>query len=480
MVLFLFDLISQPSPFNQAIRISSIFIDPITSSIYHIEARPSEAGRCVIVDTKKNKDVFGPGWNARSRVEEYGGGAAIAYGGVVYFSNFSDLGVYSVNVGSEKVSEPVAVTPSASMSLSTLASLAADYSRRFLENKNHRFADFAALPTHPHLLVAILEDHTHPAPSDVETSLVVINASTKTISPVVTGADFYASPRFSPDGKHLVWQQWWHPNMPWQSAEIFIAEVTVSSDAGRIELGAKALVGGVKGQVSAAYPLWVSNETVLFTSDASGHQNPRKYSAITAKSVPILPIPFEKDFSLPAWLLGESYSAVLDEKGEKVLYSAMEDGRAILWVLDVGSGAISKVESPYVEISSLCSIPKTGEVLFVGSQSSKPAEIVSLSLSSNTYSPSPTFKSLKSTSSSVTSSFPPGVVSIAQSITIKVPPNDDPVHLNYYPPKNPEYNGGVDGEKPPCVFNIHGGPTGISNQALSWSKQYFTSRGWAW
>jgi len=62
----------------------------------------------VIVDTSKGKDVFGPGWNARSRVEEYGGGAAIAYGGVVYFSNFGGSRVYKVDVGKE--GEPVAVT----------------------------------------------------------------------------------------------------------------------------------------------------------------------------------------------------------------------------------------------------------------------------------------------------------------------------------------------------------------------------------
>lgn len=62
----------------------------------------------MIVDTSKGEDVFGPGWNARSRVEEYGGGAAIAYRGVVYFSNFADSRVYRVDVGKE--GEPVAVT----------------------------------------------------------------------------------------------------------------------------------------------------------------------------------------------------------------------------------------------------------------------------------------------------------------------------------------------------------------------------------
>lgn len=264
--------------------------------------------------------------------------------------------------------------------------------------------------------------------------------------------------------------------MPWQGAEIYVAKVTVSSDGEKVELGEKTLVGGVKGQVSAAYPLWITNETVLFTSDVSGYQNPWSYSTLTGKSTPILPTPVEKDFSLPGWSLGESYSAVLDEKGEKVLCSVMQDGREVLFVLGAKSGTITEVKSPYVEISSVKSIPKTGEVFFIGGQSSEPSEIISLTLSPIT----PSFKTLKSTSSSVTPSFPPGIVSVAQPITIKVPPNDDPVHLNFYPPTNPEYSGGVDGEKPPCVFGVHGGPTGMSNQVLSWSKQYFTSRGWAW
>lgn len=412
----------------------------------------------MIVDTRKGKDIFGPGWNARSRVEEYGGGAAVAYGGVVYFSNFGDLKVYSVDAGSEKWGEPVAVTP---------------------ENKNHRFADFTVSPTHPHLLVAILEDHTRPSPSQVETSLVLINTSNRTVLPVVSGADFYASPRFSPDGKHLLWQQWWHPNMPWQGAEIHFAKVAVNADGGGIELEDKSLVGGIRDQVSAAYPFWLSNETIIFTSDAPGYQNPRSYNIPTGKSVPVIPSPIEMDFSLPAWLLGGSYSAILDEKGEKVVYAVMEDGRAVLYVMDTKSGMIREIKSPYVEISSLCSIPKTGEVFFIGGKNSEPSDIISLTLKAITPTPSPSFTPLKPPQSSITSSFPPGIVSVAQSITIKVPPNSDPVYVNFYPPKNPEYVG-VDGEKPPCVFNVHGGPTGMSGQMLGWDKQYFTSRGWAW
>lgn len=45
-------------------------MDPVTSTIYHIEQRANEGGRLVIVDTEKGVDVFGEGWNARNGVHE--------------------------------------------------------------------------------------------------------------------------------------------------------------------------------------------------------------------------------------------------------------------------------------------------------------------------------------------------------------------------------------------------------------------------
>ena len=55
---------------SQGVDATEIFVDPITSTIYHIESRPAEEGRCVIVNTEKGEDVVGKEWNVRTGVHE--------------------------------------------------------------------------------------------------------------------------------------------------------------------------------------------------------------------------------------------------------------------------------------------------------------------------------------------------------------------------------------------------------------------------
>ncbi|KAI9436586.1 hypothetical protein H4582DRAFT_1816501, partial [Lactarius indigo] len=89
-----------------------VLFDLATQKIYHIERGASEGGRAVtIVDTIANKDIFGPKWNAPTKVQEYGGGAAIVQNGTTYFSHSPDGKVYSFKGGSESK----AVTPGATL-----------------------------------------------------------------------------------------------------------------------------------------------------------------------------------------------------------------------------------------------------------------------------------------------------------------------------------------------------------------------------
>src|ERR671929_182335 len=48
---------------------------------------------------------------------------------------------------------------------------------------------------------------------------------------LVSGADFYSTPRVSPDGSRLAWLAWNHPNMPWDGTELWVGEL---DDAGAL------------------------------------------------------------------------------------------------------------------------------------------------------------------------------------------------------------------------------------------------------
>jgi dipeptidyl aminopeptidase/acylaminoacyl peptidase len=51
-------------------------------------------------------------------------------------------------------------------------------------------------------------------------------------------------------------------------------------------------------------------------------------------------------------------------------------------------------------------------------------------------------------------------------------------HALYYPPTNPQHEG-PDGERPPLLVEIHGGPTAAARSRLQLGVQFWTSRGFA-
>jgi hypothetical protein len=79
----------------------------VTGEVFHVERRPSEGGRSVIVSSASQNDLVDKNWNVRSSVHEYGGLAATASNGVIYFSNYPDGRVYRIIGGST----PEPVTP---------------------------------------------------------------------------------------------------------------------------------------------------------------------------------------------------------------------------------------------------------------------------------------------------------------------------------------------------------------------------------
>ncbi|KAF7430148.1 hypothetical protein PC9H_005848 [Pleurotus ostreatus] len=439
--------------------IAELLVDPITNKIYHVELRPTNEGKNALVESDTRRDLVSGDWDVRTGVHDYGGGAAIIYGGIAYFSNYSDGRVYSIDIKSEG-GTPEAVTPD-SQSL-------------------HRFADFDVHPKNPELVVAIMEDHTDDpngeAPSKVVNTLCIIDTVAKTVTPLVSGADFYSNARFSPDGTRLIWLQWFFPDMPWEGSELRHANVSVTE--GKVSLTNIITIAGEPTQISVAFPSWINNDTLLFTSDQSGYQNLHKYTG--GQATPVFLEPIANDFSQPAWTLGWSPHAPIDEAGQHILCTAWKDGKTVIYLADIQSGAPPKlIESPFVAINVIRAVSTAShQAVFSSPKVDEESAIILCTLPSSLEPNDAKFTVVgPAATKDISVEFPDGIISAP--LPHDIGPEDAPVHVIYYAPTNPAYSG-PPGELPPCVVNVHGGPTGLEGQGLNLTKQYFTSRGWAW
>src|SRR3546814_4952593 len=88
-----------------------------------------------------------------------------------------------------------------------------------------------------------------------------------TIMVLATGADFYASPRLSPDGRRLAWIAWDHPNMPWDGTELWVAEIADDGNLG----GARRIAGGARESIFQ--PEWSPDGELIYVSDRTGWWN---------------------------------------------------------------------------------------------------------------------------------------------------------------------------------------------------------------
>lgn len=239
-------------------------------------------------------------------------------------------------------------------------------------------------------------------------------------------------------------------------------------------------VAGHAMTVGVAYPLWTSNTNLLFTSDKSGFSNPWVYLTVTRLASPVLAEAIQEDFGDPAWQFGTyPYAPSRSSNTSNNLVSlAYRDGRSVLYILNVDKGSATVVASPFVSIRDVC-YAGYGKVVFLGNKSTGAGEITLLSIPKENQQPNLT--TLKSTEIPGSIKFPDELMSKPLPITLRIGPSNSPLYVVYYAPKNLSYTGSsIEGEKPPCVVNAHGGPTSMTKQDMSWTTQYYTSRGWAW
>jgi dipeptidyl aminopeptidase/acylaminoacyl peptidase len=411
-----------------SIGLSQVMLDG--EDIYWIESRPAEKGRSVIVRytaKKKIEDVTPAPYNVRTRVHEYGGGVYTVSQGVIYFSNFTDNRVYRQRVGEE----PEPLTP---------------------EMKNVRFADFIVDHLH-HSLICVCEDH-RVTQYEAINSLVSINLDTGIAQTLVTGADFFAAPRLSPDGNQLAWLQWNHPNMPWDGTELMLG----GWDFGGTVLVPQRIAGGK--QESIFQPEWSPEGVLHFISDRTGWWNLYRYRKGQVDALREM----EADFGQPQWVFGMSTYAFLDE--HHILCAYIERGLPHLGIVNTSRHSLRRLKSDYAKFDSLRAAQ--GRAVFIAASQLEPPAVVVYDPVQNTY------QTLRSSSDI---EIDPWIISLPTPIEY---PTEYGLkaHAFYYPPRNPEYRAPEE-EKPPLIVEIHGGPTAATYPVFALWTQYWTTRGFA-
>lgn len=407
--------------------------------IYWRESRPDEKGRQVLVtlDAAGTPRVLTPeGFSVRTRVHEYGGAAYTLLGdGGIVFSNFEDQRLYLQREGAA----PVPLTPA-----------------------GYQYADCTAHPAAPDL-ICVREDHTDAtkAENGEERNEVVAvplaGGSAGTV--LVTGTDFVAYPRASPDGKRLAWIQWNHPDMPWDTTTLHVADLKSGGIENRVQVA-----GGPDQSVMET--AWAADGALYFVNDPDGWWNLHVWTGGETRPVS----PMKREMSGPLWQHGES-SYALTGDGRAVLRHSL-NARDTLGVMDLKTGRVRDFDLPFASFDDVRVLDGTTAIAVAGSEV-QPASLIAVDLSTGAY------RVLHQPSTAV---LPPERISRAEAIEFPTAPGPDgtprTAHAFFYPPLNPDYRA-PDGEKPPLLVFVHGGPTSVSKPTLSNSKQFWTSRGFA-
>lgn len=418
------------------IRLGQIRIG--AEGIYWTEGRPQEKGRNAIIRLRANGEVdelTAAPFDAATRAHEYGGGALAVTTVGVFFSNFKDQHVYTLDASGE----PKALTHTDGL----------------------RYADLIADPARGRL-IAVCEDHREGGHEPVNT-LVSIDLATGAAEVIAAGHDFFSSPCLSPDGTQLAWLTWDHPNMPWDGTELWVAQIAADGT-----LAAPRRVAGGPAE-SLFQPAWSPAGDLYVVSDRSGWWNLyrlRADSSATANIDDALEAvhPMEAEFGKPQWVFGMTTYGFTADGRIVCLYE--QDGATHLAVCDPSSGAFDEIRTPYSTMRDL----RVGgqQAVFIGSSPTAGEAVIALDL------PTRTCRVLRSSQSSEVDA---RYVSVAEPIRF---PTEGGLyaHAYFYAPANPDFEGPA-GTLPPLIVIAHGGPTSSTHSGFKWPIQYWTSRGFA-
>lgn len=397
--------------------------------VWLTELRPDAAGQAQIVRLRPDgvaEDVLPAQLSARTRAHEYGGGALLADKGIVYFTNDSDQRIWRDAPGAK----PQPLTPEGPW----------------------RYADMVADPARGRL-IAVREDHS--GEGEAKNALVAIDLASGAVRELWGHSDFVAAPRLSPDGGRLAWIAWDHPNMPWDATTLHIATLDAGGAIARTYDVCPASEGFAVNQ-----PVWAEDGSLYYLSDEPGDWSLYRWRAGTRELVAHL----DGEIGSPQWnFRTRSY----DIAGNRAVAILTKEGVDSLVTIDLATGTARPVATPFSAIAPrLLADGRSAIVLAASADQGFALWRCPLDGGKPVLAHRPAGAAVSAAYASRPHAlaFPTGGGATA--------------HAFYYPPLNPRF-AAPEGEHPPLIVTVHGGPTAGAKPMLTAWRSYWTSRGFA-
>ncbi|BDZ37784.1 S9 family peptidase [Microbacterium suwonense] len=268
------------------------------------------------------------------------------------------------------------------------------------------------------------------------------------------GSGFYAHPSLSPDGTRLAYVQWTEQRMPWEHARVAVVH---------LESGSLTPVPCR----AALQPEWLSDDELLYADDATGRWNLHlariaEDTPPPAQTPPATTEPFllaDADTGGALWVLGTRWYAVLDDG--RIVAVRTNGGDAVV-LIDPAAGTERRLELPATAEVSIDDVSGS-RVLISGAGAEVSRGLWFVDVDSDEV-------------TAIRGGEPadPGWCPPARAVTFDGP--HGAVHAFDYRPANPDATA-PDGELPPYIVMVHGGPTSHVSGAASDAYAYWTSRG---
>lgn len=391
----------------------------VGDEIWWGESVPSEGGR-VAVRSSNGSVLLPEPWNARSRVHEYGGGAWTADAdGTLFFVDAGDQRVYRMPRGGEP--EPLTAP-----------------------GPNH-----GGLRLQHGRLLAVREDLSV---DPHRRAIIEIPTDGGDARVIVTTSGFVAHPALSPDGTRIAWVQWSDRHMPWQLAQLRIAGFTGAGVPG-------AAITSVPAR-AALQPEWIDDSELVYADDPTGRWQLQRIALDGLEQI-AEPAPLtssDADTGYGLWVLGNRW------------YQPLADGRIVAVrtngsdevVLIEGDGSEKRLDVPATAHVSIDDVSGS-RVLLSGGGASVSAGLWCIDVDSSEI-------------ERVRGGQPVDDDWMPPAARLRFEGANGPVHAFDYAPANPGA-AAPEGELPPYIVFVHGGPTAHVAGAASAAIAFYTSRG---